>query len=310
MKKIFISLLTAAALVGCSDKDENLVIDDNRPVPIELGAGVNMLSRAAIGNGSRIENIGIAGWVAEKDQADYSEAPDWHTHLTIESASSTTAQSVVWLEQQYYAQEATHYTHMKAWHPCGNFTDKKLVDNRVEIDNDGTVDVLMANIIKGSKSDKASTPLQFKHMTSQIKFKVQAGTGLDKGTTINKIVIKDAQFPKGFDISKAFSNADAITYSDAADLQIPNVNTAQEITTTAADAGDPVMIRPTNATSFFVDVTTSGTTYENCKVTLDGNATLKAGFACTVTLTFGQAGLQLTALVDQWETGTGGATME
>lgn len=310
MKKIFISLLATAALVGCSDNNEILNPNDNGLVPIELDAGVNMLSRAAIVNGSKIENIGIAGWVDEKDQAVYSKAPDWHTHLTIESASSTTAQSVVWLKQQYYAQEATHYTHMKAWHPCGNFTDKKLENNKVEIENNGTVDVLMANIIKGSKNDKVSTPLQFKHVTSQIKFKVQAGTGLDEGTTIKKIVIKNAQFPKGFDISQEFSDADAITYSGVADLQIPDVNTAQEITTTAADAGSPVMIRPTNATSFLVDVTTSGTTYENCTVTLDGGATLKAGFACTVTLTFGQAGLQLTALVDKWETGTGGATME
>lgn len=310
MKKIFISLLATAALVGCSDKDENLVIDDNRPVPIELGAGVNILSRAAIVNGSKIENIGIAGWVDEKDQAVYSKAPDWHTHLTIGAANDEIAQSVTWLEQQYYAQEATHYTHMKAWHPCGNFTDKKLENNKVEIDNDGTVDVLMADIIKGSKTEKVSTPLQFKHVTSQIKFKVLAGTGLDKGTTIQKIVIKNAQFPKGFDISKAFSDADAITYSDLADLQVPNVNTIQEITGTAADAGSPVMIRPTNATSFLVDVITSGTTYSDQTVTLDGGATLKAGFACTVTLTFGQAGLQLTALVDKWETGTGGATME
>lgn len=310
MKKIFISLLIATALVGCSDNNENLIIDDNRLVPIELGAGVNMLSRAAIVNGSKIENIGIAGWVAEKDQAVYTKAPDWHTHLTIGAANDEIAQSVVWLKQQYYAQGVDEYTHMKAWHPCGNFTDKKLENNKVEIDNDGTVDVLMADIIKGSKTEKVSTPLLFKHVTSQIKFKVQAGTGLAEGTKIEKIIIKNAQFPKGFDISKAFSDADAITYSDVADLQIPDVNSNQEIVSTAADAGSPVMIRPTNATSFLVDVTTSGTTYENCTVTLDGGATLKAGFACTVTLTFGQAGLLLTALVDNWDTGTGGASME
>lgn len=305
MKKIFISLLATAALVGCSDKDENLVIDDNRPVPIELGAGVNILSRAVIDNGSKIENIGIAGWEASENKNDFTDAPTWHTHLIIESANSTTAQAVTWVEQQYYSYEANTYTHMKAWYPCG----EKLENNKVTIENDGTVDVLMADIIKGSKSNKVSPPLQFKHMTSQIKFKVQAGKGLDEGTKIQKIVIKNAQLPKGFDISKAFSDADAITYSDESDLVIPNV-TEQEITSTVTDAGSPVMIRPTNATSFLVDVTTTGTTYKNCEVTLDNSATLKAGFACTVTLTFTQAELQLTATVDQWETGTGGATME
>lgn len=310
MKKIFISLWAAVALIGCSDKNEGLVIDDDGLMPIELSAGINMLSRAPINDGTRIEGIGIAGWEAEEDQADYTSSPTWHTHLNIGSASHETAQAVTWRDQKYYNSNPTLYTHMKAWYPCGNFTDRKLENNKVAIDNPhGLVDVLMAPIIKGSKTDKAGN-LQFKHMTTQIKFKVMAGTGLTEGTKINKIVIKNAQLPKGFDISKPITDADAITYGEAADLDIPEVNTNQVIGSTSADAGSAVMIRPTNATTFNIDVTTSATTYSNCTVSLDGNAKLEAGYAFTVTLTFGQAGLQLTALVDEWKAGTGGTTME
>lgn len=307
MKKIFISLLATAALAGCSGNEENLAIDDGRPVPIELNAGVNTLSRAVISSGSEISNIGIAGWEAKENAADYTAEYTWHTHLS--TTASTTAHNVTWDTQQYYNASEDIYTYMKAWHPCGDFKTSPIVNNKVTFTNNGTVDVMMANVVKGNKAHKVDGPLVFKHKTSQIKFNVKKGTGLTEGTKIQKIVIKNAQLPTGFDISKDYTNPDAITYAEAADLQIPNLNSNQVIGDEAS-AGDPVMIRPTGTNDFLIDVTTSGATYTDCKVTLTGGAQMSEGYAYTITLTFGQAGLELTAIVDEWKSATGGAELQ
>lgn len=307
MKKIFISLLATAALAGCSGNEENLAIDDGRRVPIELNAGVNTLSRAVISSGSDISNIGIAGWEAKENAADYTAKYTWHTHLS--TTASTSAHNVTWLAQQYYNADETLYTHMKAWYPCGDFVTSPIENNKVTFSNDGTVDVMMADVVKGNKILGVSGPLQFKHKTSQIKFKVKKGTGLTDGTKIQKIVIKDAQLPTGFDISKPYIDADVITYAEAADLLIPNLNSNQVIGDEAS-AGDPVMIRPTGTNDFLIDVTTSGATYTDCKVTLTSGAKMNEGYAYTITLTFGQAGLELTAIVDEWKSATGGAELQ
>lgn len=307
MKKIFISLLATAALAGCSGNEENLAIDDGRPVPIELNAGVNTLSRAVISSGSEISNIGIAGWEAKENDAKYTTEPTWHTHLT--TTANTSAHNVTWLAQQYYNADETIYTHMKAWHPCGDFVTSPIENNKVTFSNDGTVDVMMADVVKGNKTLGVSGPLQFKHKTSQIKFKVKKGTGLTDGTKIQKIVIKDAHLPTGFDISQDYKTPDAITYAEAADLQIPNLNSNQVIGD-EAPVGDPVMIRPTGTNDFLIDVTTSGATYKDCKVTLTGGAKMDEGYSYTITLTFGQAGLELTAIVDEWKSATGGAELQ
>lgn len=307
MKKIFISLLATAALAGCSGNEENLAIDDGRPVPIELNAGVNTFSRAAISTGNKISNIGIAGWEAAVNNANYEADPTWHTHLS--TTASMDMHGVEWLEQQYYNASENIYTYMKAWHPCGDFNDNRIVNNKVSFSNDGTVDVMMADVVWGSKTQKVNKPLEFKHMTSQIQFKVQKGDGLTGGTKIQKIVIKNAQLPTGFDISKAYTDAEAITYAEPADLQVPSLNNNQEIVANASTAGAPVMIRPTGNKSFEINVKTSGATYTDQTVTLDSEK-MEAGYAYTITLTFGQAGLALTATVDEWKSATGGAQLQ
>lgn len=307
MKKNFISLLAIAVLAGCSGNEENAAIDDGRLVPIELNAGVNALSRAVIASGSEITNIGIAGWEAEEGKVNYAQTYTWHTHLT--TTASTTAHNVTWKEQQYYNADENMYTYMKAWYPCGDFNTSPIKDNKVTFSNDGTVDVMMANIVYGSKIHKASGSLQFQHMTSQIKFNVKKGTGLTEGTKIEGIVIKDAQYPIGFDISRDYSEPNAITYSGTADLPVPHINSNQVIGD-EAQAGDPVMIRPTGGNTFTIDVETSETTYENCAVTLTGGVKMEKGYVYTITLTFGHAGLELTATVDEWIPATGSAELQ
>lgn len=307
MKRTFTLLLGLAVLAGCS-KEERGNNDNGALVPIELGAGVNVISRAVISTGSEVK-AGIAGWVAASAPT-YAETPGWGGSDDLEvitTKANETAQSVSWTTQRYYAPDGKT-TYMKAWSPAGTFS----TDNTVSFTNtDGSVDVLLAPVVSGSKTAKVSTPLAFEHMTSQIKFSVKKGEGLAEGTKIESITIKNAQFPTGFDLKKGIDEDGAVTYAAAADLTVPNIDDTKEITnTTAGDpVGDAVMIKPIASKTFTVDIATNNASYANKTVTVTTDQVL-AGYAYEITLTFGQAGVELTATVAEWKTATGSAEIQ
>lgn len=313
MKKTLTLLLGLAVLTGCS-KEETGNSDNGTPVPIELGAGVNVVSRAVIANNDAVTNAGIAGWEVpavsgQPGTVDYSAQTTWNT--TISTTASTSPVAVTWTDQKYYNSEATTVTYLKAWYPGGTFD---ATNSTVTFTNaNGDQDVLLAPVISGSKSKKitSSTPLAFRHMTSQIKFSVKKGEGLAEGTKIESITIKNAQLPIGFDLTKGIEEDGAVTYANAADLIVPNIDGTQEITNTNAGdpVGDAVMIKPIASKIFLVDITTSNTTYENKTVTVTTDA-VQAGYAYDITLTFGQAGIELTATVAEWQTAAGSAEIQ
>lgn len=313
MKRTFTLLLGLAVLAGCS-KEETGNVDNGALVPIELGAGVNVVSRAVIATNDAVTGAGIAGWdvVAVDDQpgtVNYSAPATWNT--TISTTANTSPAAVTWTEQKYYHPEATTVTYLKAWYPGGTFD---ATSNTVTFTNtNGDQDVLLAPAISGSKSNKitSSTPLAFQHMTSQIKFSVKKGAGLAEGTKIESITIKNAQLPTGFDLTKEINEDGAVTYDDAADLTVPNINGTQEINNTNAGdpVGDAVMIKPMSSKTFTVDIKTNNTTYTNQTVMVTTDA-VQAGYAYDITLTFGQAGIELTATVAEWQTASGSAEIQ
>lgn len=299
--------LGLSVLAGCS-KEYAGNNDNEALVPIELGAGVNVISRAVISSGSEVK-AGIAGWEAASAPT-YADAPSWGGSGDLEVITTTaneTAQSVSWTAQRYYAPDGKT-TYMKAWSPAGTFS----TGNTVSFANtDGSVDVLLAPVVSGSKTSKVSTPLAFRHMTSQIKFSVKKGEGLAEGTKIESITIKDAQLPTGFDLKKGIDEDGAVTYAAAADLTVPNIDGSKEISnTTAGDpVGDAVMIKPIASKTFTVDITTNNASYTNKTVTVTTDQVL-AGYAYEITLTFGQAGIELTATVADWKTASGSAEIQ
>lgn len=309
MRKNFPLLLGLglSVLAGCS-KEYAGSNDNGTLVPIELGAGVNVISRAVISSGSEVK-AGIAGWEAASTPT-YAEAPGWGGSgdpEVITTTASETAQNVAWTAQRYYAPDGKT-TYMKAWSPAGTFS----TGNTVSFTNtDGSVDVLLAPVVSGSKTGKVSAPLAFRHMASQIKFSVKKGEGLAEGTKIESITIKDAQLPTGFDLKKGIDDDGAVTYASAADLTVPNIDGSKEIgNTTAGDpVGDAVMIKPIASKTFTVDITTNNASYTNKTVTVTTDQVL-AGYAYEITLTFGQAGIELTATVADWKTASGSAEIQ
>jgi hypothetical protein len=309
MKRNFTLLLGLGLLVlaGCSKEDAGNN-DNEALVPIELGAGVNVISRAVISSGNEVK-AGIAGWEAESAPT-YAEAPGWGGSDDLEVITTTageTAQDVSWTSQRYYAPDGKT-TYMKAWSPAGIFS----AGNTVSFANtDGSVDVLLAPVVSGSKTSKVSAPLAFKHMASQIKFSVKKGEGLAEGTKIESITIKDAQLPTGFDLTKGIDDDGAVTYAAAADLTVPDIDGTKEISN--ATAGDPVgeavIIKPIASKTFTVDIATNNASYANKTVTVTTDHVL-AGYAYEITLTFGQAGIELRATVADWKTASGSAVIQ
>lgn len=335
MKKILITLVAIPALTitGCSG-NEDIPTNDGRLVPIELNAGVNMITRATISGpitGGKIEDVGIAGWEAaasDDNTFDYSSIPTWHTHIDFDVSENK--KTVSWHKQEqkpFYHPDPTIYTHMKAWYPCGEYTNypNPLTGTSISFTNsNASVDALVSNQIIGNKnSEKLS--LTFRHITSQIYFMVVGGEGFDAGSTTEsgsgtestsetgsvsqenkKIILKsikiaqEVKYPTGFDISKDFSN-DPAKYTTVESLNI-DLPEDLKITNESKQAGKPVMIQPTRESTFKINVTTTvdGKEYTYTGRTVTLNSAMEAGKAYKVTLTFGKTGLTLDAAVTPW----------
>lgn len=347
MKKILITLVAIPALTitGCSG-NEDIPTNDGRLVPIELNAGVNMITRATISGpitGGKIEDVGIAGWEAaasDDNTFDYSSIPTWHTHIDFDVSENK--KTVSWHKQEqkpFYHPDPTIYTHMKAWYPCGEYTNlpNPLTSNTVSFANsNASVDALVSNQIIGNK-ESSQLSLSFRHVTSQIYFEVKAGDGFNaesssesgsgsksetetggtvkEGMYITGIKFADqVSYPTGFDISKNFGTEDPTTYSLTTTenpLSIINIGNVK-ITKAPTRAGNPVMIQPTGKLVFNIDVTTEvdgkTVTFNNRTVTL--NSAMEAGKAYKVTLTFGKAGLTLDAALIPWVMVEGSAELQ
>ena len=59
-----------------------------------------------------------------------------------------------------------------------------------------------------------------------------------------------------------------------------------------------------------LDIVTSATSHENVVATIDGDTDFQAGKAYTITLTFEQEAVNLTATVTEWTAGTGSAIIK
>lgn len=304
MKRIILSLLISAALAGCSKSGNEPgnpeTAGDKTPIVLSAGiptATVTPDSRASVETGTQF-TAGAAGWETA-GTAVYSDAETWYTTASV--TASTTAQPVTLAAPQVYHANDNIKTYMKAWYPAGAPAGGKVTFSNT----DGTVDALLAGEVAGSKRDNTGKVLQFAHKTTQLKFKAVADASLAAGTTVDKITVLNAQLPTGFDLA-----ADAVTYAQAAPLTVPGLDTPVEITTTAADAGAPVMIKPMTGNIVTLRIETSAATFDNVVATIADDTDFKEGKAYTITLTFKQQSLNLTATVAEWTQGSGSAEVE
>ena len=301
-KKSMISILAAAAMLAACSKDNNQGAsgENDDMAYIRLSAGVPAAtiapdSKAPI-TGDMTFTPAIAGWETN-GTVDYTQATKWQTEADI--AANAQSEPVTLDEPQVYNPDNAIKTYMQAWYPQGT-----LAAGKVSFENaSGTEDAMLATPISGSKWDKEDKELVFTHPTMQIKFVVKAGTSLSDAVNIKGITIHDAEVPTGFDLT-----VPEVTYAAAADLAVPGITEAA--ISGEASAGEAVMIKPMTGKTLTLDIETSATTHEGVIATIDGDENFQAGKAYTITLTFEQEAVELTATVTDWTTGTGSATIK
>lgn len=299
-------LLVAASLCACSKSESGEQLSGGDAIRLSAGLpSASVQSKAPINSGDKFTPA-VAGWESTA-AASYTAAPTWKT-TTSEITASATAQAVTLTDQQVYNADKTIKTYMKAWYPQGTLTDGKVAFTAdASYKGDGTDDVLLAGELVGDKSDRENKVLAFEHLTTQLKFVVKAGTGLAEDTKLTKIELKGVDVPGGIDLA-----TDALTGTAKETLSVPDIDGSLVIGTTETGdaAGSPLMIVPPSGNTVTLKVTTSVAEFDNIEATIDTDEKFQAGKAYTITLTFGQKNIELSATLAEWSAGTGSGLVE
>ena len=299
-------LLVAASLCACSKSESGEQLSGGDAIRLSAGLlSASVQSKAPIESGDTFTPA-VAGWESSAT-ASYTAAPTWNT-TTSEITASATAQAVTLTAPQVYNANGAVKTYMKAWYPQGGLNngmvsfvgDSKYTD-------DGTVDVLLASEVSGSKSDRENKVLAFEHLATQLKFVVKAGQGLAADTKLTKIELKNVEVPSGINLA-----TDALLSSSKNVLVVPGIdgNLVIGTTVTGDPAGSPLMIVPPTGNTVTLKVTTSTTEFDNIVATIDTDTAFQAGKAYTIMLTFSQKNIELSATLAEWSVGTGSGTVE
>lgn len=293
------------AIPSCTSADS----PEESPLEIRLSFGV---PRIGTGVESRTRGVleadaeftaGIGGWEAMGNSS-YAFSPSWQTRFRAKANPETA--DVVLETRQHYNSSSSVKTYMKAWYPDGELSNGTVDFSLApEYLGDGTLDPLLAREISGSKEDRDNKTLRFEHLATQLLFKVKEGEGLAPDTRIRKIEIRDADVPRGVDLT-----AD-ILVSDRKDLEVPGIDGTTVIGTTPEGnaVGVPVMLKAPAGNTLTLRVTTSTAVFDNITVTIDDDAAFLPGKAYEITLTFNQRGLKIGALVTEWNRDTGAGTV-
>lgn len=294
MKNTLLSILAVAAMVSCSN--EKTPSDDSISREIKLnGAIVSVNTKGSIGATDNF-TASIGGWESTGNPI-YTAAPTWQTTTSISGGAQN--DDVTLATPQYYNADNGIKTYVKGWYPAGT-----PVSGIVSFSNtDGSVDVLYANAVSGSKLTPIASSLSFSHLTSQLNFEVVAGKGLAAGTTLTSITVKDVQAPVSLNLTNG-----SLGTETPKDYLVQNITNNPTIGKTALSVGNPLMIL--SGTTLKLKVVTSNATFDDVAVTLNQDASLVAGKAYTIKLTFTQVGIVFSSSVSPWTNETGAGQVE
>lgn len=306
IRKPICLLLTAASLCACSKSESGEQLSGGDAIRLSAGLpSASVQSKAPIESGNKFIPA-VAGWESTA-AASYTAAPTWNT-TTSEITASATAQEVELTAPQVYNANGAVKTYMKAWYPQGTLSSGTVTfTTNDSYKGDGTDDVLLAGEVSGSKSDRENKVLAFEHLTTQLKFVVKAGTGLAAGTKLTKIELKNVDVPNGINLA-----TNALLTSSKNALSVPDIdgNLVIGTTETGDAAGSPLMIVPPTGKTVTLKVTTSAAEFDNIVATIDNDDKFQAGKAYTITLTFDQKNIELSATLAEWSAGTGTGLVE
>lgn len=292
MKKILLAVTAVLAITGCSQNEDEIVINNNNPVEINLNGGVEAttVSRAPINKGEALSGIQFVRVDGESIGA-----------LTDLSSIKITGDmaaggAITFTPTQYYPSNGSTKANILGFYPAATSITAGVATMTIT----GAEDVLYATPVSGSKETPITSSLSFQHKLTQFKFVVKRDAASTDADIANvAVAIKDAK--SVFKMSLADG--------ELSDWGTP-ISTIQPITNaTATTAGTSettgFMLEP-NLASLILTVSATG--YDSADVTISGTdgGKFEMGKAYTITLTFKGKSITPSGEIAEWTAGTSG----
>lgn len=311
MKKIILSVLTLAALAGCS-KEENTGIDtgDDR-VAIAPSANIenNVISRAAVEGTSFAEGTDVfrlSAFEAVTEPTDNWTATGAEAFENMQVNCVANGTLSLATPKYYPPTGASEKLWFYAYAPSGTYTNGNgATKPSVSYTITGQEDIMTGKVTNTNgfggvaKGETQTHPaFEFSHLLKKITFKVKAGDTFDADASIQvtNITVKGVKTSATLDVV-----AGTLAFSGEADQSLTLSGSNTVITAAGASVPGCLMFEP--GETFTVSVTAGGVTYADATVTLSDTGAGKAGVSHEVTLTFHRSAIVPTATITEWTPG-------
>ena len=313
MKKIYytwiqrgLALLSCAALLLSCAKEGEHPWEDGRDLshPIELSAGIGIESGTkgpVSGKAFPAGTDGVFFVTAYKGQ---SAPSDWSAAYFHEQVVNCDADGVLkFATPQYYPANGDKL-YFYAYAPkASSITEGGAgAAPAVRYTIDGSQDIIAAQvtggIAKATAGEQPQPAFAFLHKLKQIKFKVVKDEQFGEGVHLTSLKIVEASTAALLDLANGDLSWDG---ESTGDLTAYADDAGQEITDESLEVGTPVMMEP--GTSFKVQVTAGGVTYNPVEVTLTDEGAGEAGMSHEVTLIFSLQSISYVAAIAEWTDG-------
>lgn len=281
-KHVLYCAAAALCFAACSNHETDGLDNGGQPrnaVPIRIGQSVaGVTARGVIESGSDVTaTVLTANYSDSYDastafnnfQPQYSNVLDESDALTtpanISAATFTagTEQVIILNPILYYY--SSNKTAVAAIAPAGTISGNNVTMTLT----DGEQDVMYASADAGEKpnitpaSEGSSTPitLEFKHLTTQLKFAFKLSaeptkTWKDKAVSVKSITVQNASIPQSVTLSGTANFS-----TPGSNLDVPGIVSGNSITTDAKSIGRPVMVNASNDIKLDITLTVGNKDY-------------------------------------------------
>lgn len=307
MKKLLISAIIVAAIVGCSKREIIGVVDEGpRLISLSSDMDASVSSKVAYG-GTDVEVGGL-----QYLRKDATAAPTSFAGSTVIGGTKAVGGAVNLVPAQYYA-NASNKAYFVGYHPAG-----AVAAEVVTWTVNATTDIMTTTVGDAGTDVAPLVPnMTFNHELCQVEVICRPETNQQAATQARWGNITAIAF-KGATSTLTYTYATLAVANGAGTANIPFVKS--DYTTAFAAIAMPVsgnttvnaagMFVPTGTNTFTLTVTTANKGATDVTVTLDAAKTLVKSNKYSVTLTFNTKSIVVKATIAPWTAGgTGSGTL-
>lgn len=298
MKKLILSVLAIAAMTSCT-KSSVEDLDPNAPVEIKFGAGINMMSRAAIESNGNLPTTTVTGIQILRGTDGSTPA-----FATVSNVATTADLKIDGnfenISNSQYYESKTDAANFIAYYPAGTLTAGK-----VEFTIDGTTDIIAAPKASTTYSTTpSSVDFTFNHKLARLKLVVKAEnqSAIDFYGDLENAKI---EVPSKLEMTIDANGTTGALTANATPTNITLDFATVALNTNETPAGKDFIILPTVAPSA-IKLTFAKVEEKSYDIT---GLVLEAGKITTLTVTVNATGIDFTSKITNWTNGgTNGET--